>query len=96
MKGPTSRRLALGSAQGSKIVLAGQQGEEFLRDRTGTEVVSAADLDGLRAIAGATGGRFLEGSATPQALVQIYEVAVQSARACHVWPRLPNSRRMNP
>lgn len=72
--------LALGSAQGSKIVLAGQQGEEFLRDRSGAEVVSAADLDGLRAIASATGGLFLEASATPEALVQTYEGAVQSAR----------------
>jgi Ca-activated chloride channel family protein len=65
--------LALGSAQGSKIVIPGQSGEEFLRDRAGTEVLSTADPAGLRAIASATGGAFLEAAASQQALVRIYE-----------------------
>jgi len=70
--------LALGSAQGSKIALAGESGEEFLRDRAGAEVVSAADLAGLRAIASATGGAFLEASAAPQALLQLHDEVARS------------------
>ena len=65
--------LALGSAQGSKIVISGQNGEEFLCDRTGAEVLSAADPAGLRAIASVTRGAFLEAASSPQALMRIYE-----------------------
>lgn len=65
--------LAFGSARGSKIALPGAQGEEFLRDRSGSEVLSAADLAGLRALALATGGSFTEAASAPQALERLYE-----------------------
>jgi len=65
--------VGLGSPLGSKIVVDGGAGEAFLRDRAGAAVVSAMDVAGLRRIAETTGGEFVDGSARPDALPDLYE-----------------------
>ncbi len=63
--------VGFGSARGSKIAVERDGGESFLRDGAGREVVSALDAAGLRAIADATGGLYLEAGAAPGALAQL-------------------------
>jgi Ca-activated chloride channel family protein len=65
--------VGLGTSLGSKIVVEGAAGETFLRDRAGAAVVSAMDAAGLRRIADAADGEFVDGSARPNALVEAYE-----------------------
>ena len=65
--------VGLGSAIGSKIALRNGAGESFLRDRRGRDVVSRLDDSGLRAIAAATGGEYLDVSQAARPLVQLYE-----------------------
>jgi Ca-activated chloride channel family protein len=65
--------VGFGSPLGSKIALAGDEGESYLKDRAGREVVSALDAPGLRAIAAATGGEVVDGGARPLSLVELYE-----------------------
>lgn len=65
--------VGFGSPIGSKIALAGEDGESYLKDRSGREVVSALDASGLRAIAAATGGELMDGGARPLSLVGLYE-----------------------
>ena len=65
--------VGFGSALGAKIPVPGAGGETFLKDRSGAEVVSAMDPAGLRRIAGATGGEFVDALAGPEALVSVYE-----------------------
>jgi Ca-activated chloride channel family protein len=62
-RGIVVHAVGYGSTQGSKVTLATQSGEEFLRARDGSEVVTALDADGLRAIANACGGEFLRADA---------------------------------
>ena len=62
-----------GTARGSKIAIAGEGGETFLRDRSGREVVSALEPASLRRIAETTGGAYTDGGATPGALVRLYD-----------------------
>lgn len=69
--------VGFGSTLGSKIVTETSAGEEaFLRDRSGEEVVTVMDPAGLRAIAEATGGRFVDAMAEPRPLVALYEEQV--------------------
>ncbi len=73
--------VGIGSASGSKVVLEAPAAgaAEFLRDRTGREVVTTLDESGLRAIAAATGGEYrrLDGGASP--LVDLQESAIVPA-----------------
>jgi Ca-activated chloride channel family protein len=62
----------MGSEGGAKIPVETDQGEAFLRDRSGREVVSALHAGALRQIAAATGGTYADGAA-PEALVATYE-----------------------
>ncbi|MBL8749167.1 MAG: VWA domain-containing protein [Planctomycetes bacterium] len=48
-----------GDAYGSKITIAEKDGERFLQDGKGGEVVSKMDPESLRAVAAATGGEFV-------------------------------------
>lgn len=64
---------ALGTALGSKVALDGPGGPQFLRDRSGAEVVSALDAASLRRIAEVSGGTFVDASAAPGALTLVYE-----------------------
>jgi len=67
--GVTVYTVAAGTPQGGLIPLP--QGE-FLKDGAGLVVKSRADRDRLRGIAAASGGRLLDLSAGPSALVDLY------------------------
>ncbi|MBW2415609.1 MAG: VWA domain-containing protein [Deltaproteobacteria bacterium] len=69
----TVHTIGFGSALGAKIPIAGEGGEAFLRDRSGTDVVSKLDASTLRRIAEATGGGFRDAHARPHALPELYE-----------------------
>jgi Ca-activated chloride channel family protein len=91
---------ALGSTLGSKIAVAGPDGrEQFLRSRTGEEVVSAADAASLRAVAAATGGGFVDAGAHDDPLGKLYrEHVVPHARTTlrldHAAPQKENRYRV--
>lgn len=66
-----------GSAIGSKIAIGdGARAQVFLRDSNGTDVITAMDADGLRAIAAATGGGFVDASRAANPLLELYETAI--------------------
>jgi Ca-activated chloride channel family protein len=74
--------LGLGDPRGSKIAVPIEpasersplpRGESFLRDRAGSDVVSALDVLGLEAIARAGGGRFVDARDGGRSAVALYE-----------------------
>lgn len=65
--------IGYGSSRGSKITVAQDGGEAFLRDRQGEEVVSVMDAESLRAIARATGGEFLRADAMALPLRDLHQ-----------------------
>lgn len=64
--------IGYGSALGSKITVAANGSESFLRDRAGNEVVSKMDDESLRRVAAATGGEFLRAETMALPLVQLH------------------------
>ncbi|MBL9077145.1 MAG: VWA domain-containing protein [Planctomycetes bacterium] len=72
-RGIVVHAVGYGSSMGSKITVAGEGAESFLRDQAGAEVVSRMDPDSLRAVAAATGGEFLRADAMVLPLVELYE-----------------------
>lgn len=64
--------IGFGTGGGGRISVPGGNGETFLRDAAGREVVSALDADGLRAIADATGGMYLEAGAESGAMARLH------------------------
>ena len=64
--------VGFGSTRGSKIALAGREGESFLRDGEGNEVLTVMDPGSLRRIALAAGGDFVDAGATPLPLLHLY------------------------
>jgi Ca-activated chloride channel family protein len=64
--------VGIGTGQGSKIPVETDDGEAFLRDRSGAEVQSALDAGTLRAIAEASGGAFVH-APEPDALVGLWD-----------------------
>jgi Ca-activated chloride channel family protein len=69
--------VGFGSTRGSKIAVAEDGGETFLKDRSGDEVVSSMDPESLRKIAELTGGEFLRADAMPLPLVELYEKRIE-------------------
>jgi len=65
--------VGFGSARGSKIAVEDEGGEAFLRDRSGSEVVSAMDPGILRRIAETTGGEFVDAGARSLPLLRLYK-----------------------
>lgn len=65
--------VGFGTRRGGKIALPGDDGETFLRDREGREVVSVLDSTTLRLIASATGGGYLDAASSAGPLVALYE-----------------------
>jgi len=65
--------VGFGTRRGGKIALPGEGGETFLRDREGREVISALDPTTLEMIASATGGGYLDATASEGPLVELYE-----------------------
>ena len=63
--------IGYGSTRGSKITLDEDGREVFLQDRSGAEVVSALDADGLRKVAERTGGEFVRADAMALPLVEL-------------------------
>lgn len=72
-RGIAVHAVGLGTTLGSKIALAGELGESYLTDRAGGDVISTLDVTSLRRITDATGGSFVDGTATPKALVSLYK-----------------------
>ena len=74
--------VGLGSTRGSKITIPEAGTSGFLRDKQGRDVVSALDAPGLRAIADATGGTYVDARTEPDALERLYtERILPEARA---------------
>jgi Ca-activated chloride channel homolog len=66
--------VGFGSAGGSKVPVTAEGGTTFLRDRSGAEVVTALDADGLQRIAAATGGEAIADAGTRTgSLVSLYD-----------------------
>lgn len=65
--------IGYGSAPGSKINVVQRGQQEFLRDKSGQEVVSRMDADSLRKLATETGGEFVRAEATPLPLNELHE-----------------------
>ncbi len=76
--------LAYGSEGGSKIVVEGDDGEVFLQDGNGNDVVSVPDRAALAALATAGGGRFASGDGEG-ALVRVFTELLlpRAQRAAH-------------
>lgn len=75
--GITVHALGYGSVLGSKITVAEQGKEAFLRDRQGQEVVSRMDASGLRDLAEAAHGEFVRADAMPLPLRELYRKRLQ-------------------
>ncbi|MHC4922400.1 MAG: vWA domain-containing protein, partial [Planctomycetota bacterium] len=60
-----------GSTRGSKITLTGDEGESFLRNAKGDEVVSVLASESLRAITETTGGEFLRADVMSLPLLEL-------------------------
>lgn len=75
--------VGLGSARGSKIAVDGEGGETFLRDSQGREVVTVLDAAGMRRIAAASGGDYVEAGPGEFALLDLHErrIAPMARRA---------------
>jgi Ca-activated chloride channel family protein len=67
----TVHAVGFGSELGAKIPIAGEGGEEFLRDRSGADVVTRMNATTLRRIAEATGGEYVDVHA--RTLPELYE-----------------------
>ena len=72
-RGITVHSVGFGSPLGSKIAIATDTGEAFLRDRAGNEVISALDPGSLARLATATGGVYAEAIGAQAPLVELYE-----------------------
>lgn len=64
--------VGIGTTAGSKIAISSEDGQRFLRSSQGDEVVTAMDPVSLDTLARAGGGRFVDGSGRPDALVDLY------------------------
>jgi Ca-activated chloride channel family protein len=64
--------VGFGTELGSKITVEGEDGEMFLRDKNGEEVVSALRSDSLRRIAETTGGIYMDADSRPLPLLDLY------------------------
>ncbi len=72
-RGIAVHTVGFGSVRGAKIPVTEEGRETFLSDRSGVEVVSAMDEQGLSRIADLTGGEFLAAADAAQPLIQLYD-----------------------
>jgi Ca-activated chloride channel family protein len=81
--------IGFGSETGSKIVVATERGEQFLRDAAGTDVVSMFERAELAALAEAGGGQLVAGE-TPGAMAVLVRdhLAPRAAQASRRDPRV--------
>ncbi len=81
-QGQTVHCIGYGSVRGAKIPTTGTDGDAFLRDRSGAEVVSAMNPANLARIAETTGGAFVDAGKKDDALLHLYETRIRAtARA---------------
>lgn len=71
-RGVTVHAVGVGTAWGAKIPLSDDPAAPFLRDRDGVEVVSVMNGGGLRRLAEATGGAFVDASVVAAPLEHLY------------------------
>jgi Ca-activated chloride channel family protein len=69
--------IGYGDSRGSKITVTDAGKEAFLKNQQGEEVVSAMDVESLRAVAQATGGEFLRADSMPLPLAELYKKRLQ-------------------
>ncbi|MCA9319778.1 MAG: hypothetical protein KDB53_03535, partial [Planctomycetes bacterium] len=72
-RGLVVHALALGSSAGAKIPVATEDGEVFLKDATGRDIVTRPEPGDLMAIADATGGSFRQAQARRGELLEILD-----------------------
>ena len=72
-RGITVHCVGFGSTRGSKIPIDVKDGEAFLRDRQGREVVSTLDPESLGRIASLTGGEYVAAATRDRPLIDIYD-----------------------
>jgi len=70
--------IGIGTERGGKIPIESEDGETYLRDSDGREVVSALDPTSLRRIATATGGEYVDAASVALPLVALYEDRIRS------------------
>lgn len=100
-RGFTLHTVGMGTALGSKIPIPTEDGEQFLTDDQGQEVVSSLDASGLKQMAEMTGGAFVHGSLVQDPLQTLYrnrilplsrftemETALSQRRSRFQWPLL--------
>lgn len=75
-RGITVHCIGVGTVLGSKIALGTGMGGRFLQDRNGDEVVSSLDDAGLRRIASATGGLYIDATSGNGSLIRLYREGV--------------------
>lgn len=82
-RGVPVHAFGLGDERGSKITVEGPDGETFLRDRAGREVISGLDARSLEAVAAAGGGEFVRLDGEPGGLAAHYATRIlpQARRA---------------
>ena len=80
VRGVRVHAIGLGTALGSKIPLALHGGTGFVKDRTGSDVISRLVPASLQAMADVSGGRFTEASG-PDALAALVDDVVARAAA---------------
>ncbi|PIE22529.1 MAG: hypothetical protein CSA62_11755 [Planctomycetota bacterium] len=89
-RGVTVHCLGFGSIPGSKVRVPGGG---FLRQPDGAELISRMDAESLRAVAQASGGRFVACIDQPEALVQLYERQLLSMTRKSFEAQLQGSRK---
>ncbi|MAB90498.1 MAG: hypothetical protein CMJ90_13710 [Planctomycetes bacterium] len=72
-RGITVHCVGFGSARGGKIPVEEDGVETFLKDASGSEVVSVMDAKSLRAVAETTGGVFVSAAGKARTLSDLYE-----------------------
>ena len=68
----TVHAIGFGSPRGAKIAIPTEDGEAYLKDRDGREVISVMDPESLRRVAAVTGGEFVDAITTANALAGLY------------------------
>jgi Ca-activated chloride channel family protein len=73
----TVHTAGIGTPLGSKIAVPTPRGETFVADRTGADVVSTMDVAGLRRIAEAARGEFVDASGGAPSLASLYDRRIE-------------------
>jgi Mg-chelatase subunit ChlD len=68
--------IGFGSELGSKIALYASEGQAFLRDADGLEVISKMRRSSLERLAQLTGGQFIDANSGQDCLVRLYQRAI--------------------